>query len=558
MGWTEAASSGALIAVITGGSVLVYLAANPWVYDEDLAWGVALAVGALFALLGVMERPTWGRVTASFLLILAADLNRLTTGWACVTAALLVAAWFALGKGGATNRRWALPMIIAGLIPLFVGCAVNWVKFGGPFTLPVADQVWTMVNAHRRYFLAVNGGDFSFRFLPSTFVAYMQPAALRFSTLFPFITLPDTPARALGGTVFDQTYATSSIPASMPLLFILSIWGAISAFRPHAVGSIRLTRLLLIAAATASGGVLLAGYIADRYLADFLPFLVLASAIALVDLFRRAAKRSRRLRVLLLVSIVVTGAFCVAANIGASLESLNIWTSAQAIRFVEAQRSLSLEPLASTVARGPVLPYWAPTGQIFDVNDCGGLYLSSGVDYHTSPGQNLQHLTWTPMEQAGGINHAITMTLTQPAGELRSVIPILRHGRTTVLLEPSGAQTLQVAVIHAGNAPSWPPSVSPPFVVQPHRLITIMVMTDPYMHSIEVRYQQVQGGFEGLATHKPAVGAGILLVDHYLAGPGPAVVVGQRRPSRSEPISISSIRTPSNMSLCKSFRSSGR
>src|SRR5271165_6041065 len=259
------------------------------------------------------------------------------------------------------------------------------------------------------------------------------------------------------------------------------------------------------AAATASGGVLLAGYIADRYLADFLPFLVLASAIALVDLFRRAAKRSRRLRVLLLVSIVVTGAFCVAANIGASLESLNIWTSAQAIRFVEAQRSLSLEPLASTVARGPVLPYWAPTGQIFDVNDCGGLYLSSGVDYHTSPGQNLQHLTWTPMEQAGGINHAITMTLTQPAGELRSVIPILRHGRTTVLLEPSGAQTLQVAVIHAGNAPSWPPSVSPPFVVQPHRLITIMVMTDPYMHSIEVRYQQVQGGFEGLATHKPAV-----------------------------------------------------
>ena len=59
MGWNEAASCGLIVAAITGGSVLVYLAANPWVYDEDLAWSVALTLGCLFALLGRDGEANW-------------------------------------------------------------------------------------------------------------------------------------------------------------------------------------------------------------------------------------------------------------------------------------------------------------------------------------------------------------------------------------------------------------------------------------------------------------------------------------------------------------------
>ena len=191
VGRAEAASYGALMATIMGGSVVLYLAATPFVYSEDFAWSVPLTVGSLFALLGVLERPSRGRVAASGLLILCANLDRTPPGWALSITAFLVAGWFALGRGGASNRRWALPLLAVGIVPFLVSSAVTYAKFGIPVGLPMADQVWATVNAHRRYFLAANGGKaFSFGFLPSTLWAYLQPFGIRVGALFPFITPP--------------------------------------------------------------------------------------------------------------------------------------------------------------------------------------------------------------------------------------------------------------------------------------------------------------------------------------------------------------------------------
>ena len=273
--------------------MLVYLAATPFVYNEDFAWSVALTLGSVFALLGVLERPSWGRVTAAGVLILFTNLDRTPTGYACVIGALLVAAWFLLGRDGRDNRRWVVPMIVVGLVPLAVSCAVTWIKFGLPFGLPMADQVWAHINAHRRYFLAANNGKaFSVGFIPSTAFAYLQPFGIRFSSVFPFITLPTAPAAAYGGVVLDQTYQTGSIPATMPLLFLLSCWGAITAFRRRQVGRVALLRIPILTAAVGVTGVLVWGYIADRYLADFLPLLVVAGAVGLVDIWRRVNGRS--------------------------------------------------------------------------------------------------------------------------------------------------------------------------------------------------------------------------------------------------------------------------
>ena len=68
----EAISYGILMASIMGGSVLIFLGANPFVYNEDFAWSVALTTGSIFALLGVLERPSWWRVGGSGLLVLCA------------------------------------------------------------------------------------------------------------------------------------------------------------------------------------------------------------------------------------------------------------------------------------------------------------------------------------------------------------------------------------------------------------------------------------------------------------------------------------------------------
>ena len=142
VGRTEAVSFGALMATIMGGSVILYLAAVPFVYSEDFAWSIPLTVGSLFALLGVLERPTKWRVLASGVLILCTNLDRSPPGWACSIAAIAIAGWFALGRDEASNRRWALPMFAVGMVPFLASCVVTYAKFGIPVGLPMADQVW--------------------------------------------------------------------------------------------------------------------------------------------------------------------------------------------------------------------------------------------------------------------------------------------------------------------------------------------------------------------------------------------------------------------------------
>ena len=222
LGRGEAACYGVLAASVTGGSVLLYLASSPSVYNEDMAWSVALTTGVLFALLGVLEQPSRRRVLLLGCLVLATNLDRPSTGYACALGALLAAGWLALARRRPTDRRFAVSTALAGLVPLVVAGAIGWAKYRAPVGgYPLQDQVWTQVNAHRRYFLAVNGGTpFGLHFLPSTLVAYFQPAGLHLTGTFPFITLPAHYPLPVGKVVLDQTQPTASIrgvdAASLP------------------------------------------------------------------------------------------------------------------------------------------------------------------------------------------------------------------------------------------------------------------------------------------------------------------------------------------------------
>jgi hypothetical protein len=505
LGLAEAAGYGLLVAAITGGSVLMYLAATPKVSHEDLAWSVALTIGAMFALLGVLERPSRGRIVASGLLVLAAALDRGSTGYGCVLAALLVAGWFAVGLGGRDQRRWALPALAAGLVPLVLMLAINAVKFGHLFGFSEADQVWTQVNEHRAHFLAVNGGSsFGLRFLPTTIDAYLRPTALHVSSAFPFIGLPTAPVQAVGNVLLDQTYPTASITASMPLLVLLGIWGVVTAFRPHAPGRARLCCVLLVSAAAATAGVLVFGYIADRYLADFLPFLALAAVIGMVDVWRRLGGRAARGVALALIAVVAV--FGVWANVGAAITPSALWTTPQGRSFVSAQRSISGGSVDSLVERGRVLPYWAPAGTLFAIDGCSGLYVSTGFSYDTVPGEQLQHETWDPVEQGAGINHQVRVRFTRTVTRSDKPVTLMTYGGASLEVVPIGADLVRVTVVNAG-APSvhWPSASSDPVHIRPGRNYYVGVMTDPNLTAIAV--------------------TGLGGIQHYLAGSGPAVVV---------------------------------
>ena len=158
VGVAEAVCCGILVAAVNG-SVLLYLAATPKVSHEDLAWSVALTVGALFALVGVAERPSGRRMALAALFVVCAALDRSPTGYACILATFLLAAWFALGRSGPDTRRSAAPLAAIAIGALALAGLVNWAKLGMPFGLSEADQVWTRINAHRRLYLASNGGN---------------------------------------------------------------------------------------------------------------------------------------------------------------------------------------------------------------------------------------------------------------------------------------------------------------------------------------------------------------------------------------------------------------
>lgn len=535
--WGEAVSYGALTAAVLGGSVLVFIAAYPSTYDEDFGWSVALVLGALFFLLGMMERPSWKAAVGSGFFVLAASLNRAPTGYACVIAALLVAGWFALGRGGQEERRWAWWLAAAGIVALVANCAVTYAKFGLPFGLPMADQVWAHINAHRRAFLSANGGKaFSIGFIPSTLWAYLNPTAIRISSLFPFIAAPATPAHAVDHVVLDQTYATTSVTASSPLLFLLGSWGLVTAFRPKSVGNVRLTRLVVIGAAVATGGVLVWGYIAYRYVSDFMPLLIIASAIGLVDIWRRLDNRSARLRGWVLVVVCVLSLYGIAANVAITAAPSTWFSKTQLSNFVAAQQSLTPVALHASVVNGDTLPYYAPAGTLFIAGRCNALYRSTGDSYAHSPGQQIMHAVWAPVEQGTAMIHTITMQFNSDHWTGPDV-PLLTYDQATLVLQPAPDNKAILRVLHPSPNPvPWPSSVGFPFPQVRHGVYTITVTTDPYLKSIKVDWY------------------GSTMINRYLAGNGPAVVKATpSSPGRPAPdiVVTDTPMPPPNMSLCK-------
>jgi hypothetical protein len=533
VGRTEAASFGVLMATIMGGSVFILLAATPYVFAEDLSWSICLTVGSIFALLGVLERPSWGRVIASGVLLLAANQDRVTTGWATVIAAVLIAGWFGFGRGGNENRRWCVPVLGAGLVPLLAGSAVNYAKFGVPFGVSNFDQVFTSVNAYRRQFLAANhNSEAGTAFIPSTILAYLRPDGLRITSVFPFITLPAAPPTALSGVLFDRRYRTASLPASMPLLFLLSCWGLVTAFRPKPVGRVALTRFLLVAALIAGGALLVWGYIAPRYLADFVPFLVLAAAVAVADIWRRLEGRSRSARVGVSAVIAAVALFSIAANIGIAITPSEEFNTTQVLHYVEAQKTISDvtgHPLTSRVVRGSSLPPWGPADQLYVIGNCDGLYISNGEYYSTVPSQQFQRTTWMAVERGHAFQHTFRITFNTPASGSTETLPLVVAGSTTVSVstEPADHGLVQVRF---GLRGSGRPTHSFLTEVSSGSSQQVVVITDPAKNLVQV----TMGGITYLSS--PLVdGAPIAVVSGQANGTSTAMSAVDETASSPEP-----------------------
>jgi hypothetical protein len=546
LGRTEAALLGVLVATIMGGSVLLFIAASPWVYDEDIAWSVAITIGTLFVFLGILDRPSKARAGAAGALILAGVLGRTTPGLACVAGAILIAVWFRFGRfgrEGAERRRCVIPMLLAGLVPLAVASVVNRLKFGTfVIGVPFADQVWTMMNAHRRAFLAATGGKgYSLHFLPTTLWAYFQPFGMRAQSTFPFLTLPIEPPHVFGGYVTDILYPTASVPASMPLFFLSSCWAVVVTFRRRVTRGLALMRIPLIVGAGAVAVDFLLGYIAPRFLGDFLPLLVLGAAIGLVDIWRRCQHRRKAIQRFVVAAVVALGVFSMVANIAIAISPTTEWTPTQAANYLRAVKAVSDStgnPLAKQIKHVALLPIWAPANEVYVVGNCAGLYLSSGIHYDTVPYFNAERSTWVPVEEGRGFTNVLNVTFHGPLPRLGTGVPILDVGFDVLLIRSVGHGNVRFVLKDTHDSYSF---AGPAFKPRLDHAYIVHVETNPIRHVLLVNYRYT------------VLLRGLLLGD----GLGDVVVLPAQPAATPEaPSSLTVTRKstlPPDMSLCRSL-----
>jgi hypothetical protein len=288
------------------------------------------------------------------------------------------------------------------------------------------------------------------------------------------------------------------------------------------------------------------GYISQRYLADLMPFFIIAAGIGLIDLWRRLAMRPRRDRSLALGGIVVFAVYCVAANVAIAAFPVAQWTMTQSARYLSVEKSLSIGSLADSVDRGSALPYWAPAGQVFAMNHCSGLYLSTGNNIKDVPGQQIEHYTWMPVEQSSAFTHTIGFTFNRPVSYFTHPLPLMTYGKSTLVMEPAGPGYVRVQIDNSGTSINWPSAAGWRFPITTARLheeFEFTVTTDSNLKSIVVEWY----GSE-------------IMINHYLAGDGPAVVKSTTIPAGSALPTVTVANVPvhdtSSMSLCRSLTQS--
>ena len=385
---TDAVASGLLIAAVTGGTPLLYIASLPWVYHEVYLWSAAWTVGALacFARLAVPgvvpRRRDLGLLGGC---VLGAILTRATAGWPVAIATVAFGAWFALRRVD-RRRQTGVLLVVAGVVPLIVSAVINWMKFRHPYMIPLEYQQWSEVSARRRMALLANDGSLAgTQFFRTTLANYFRPNGIRFVPYFPFVTFPAEPARSYGGAFLDQTYRTGSVPTFMPLLFLLGIGGFVATFRRGAGRALAAMRIPLLGALGATATVMCYGYIGFRYTSEFVAVLTGASAIGLAELTRRLARRSPRTKYGVLVGIGVLAAFGILANSAVGLATERTTGRGDAlVRFVSWQdriSSLTGNFVADITHVVGVLPPSAPPDDLYIVGDCDALYLSTGDLY---------------------------------------------------------------------------------------------------------------------------------------------------------------------------------
>ena len=367
------------------GTPMLMLAGPVWVFSEAIMWGVASCTLVQYRLFRELEDSSAGNQWWLGGTLVLAVLNRPTLGLGCllvVVAVVAVRSW--------RHRRFGpaeLRLAGASIASLLLLVVPNMLRFGRPLGPPMELQVLSQVDEQRMKMLEFAGGDFvDPRYLPTNLLTYLRPDGLSVSARFPFLDAPHQLPHVFGGAVYDITYRTPSLPAATPLLFGLGVLGLVLGLAT--MRHLPATQWLFAAAAAglpAAATLMIWGFLAPRYLADFVVTLLPLSVLGLVGLIRYVDAHSDAVRRWFVVGAVAVAGWSVAANVAMAVSSSYLtgpdggvgelvtlqgrngyWTSDSTIRHDDVD-GFSFEREAPP-----------PVGRIAILSDCAGAWYSTG------------------------------------------------------------------------------------------------------------------------------------------------------------------------------------
>lgn len=315
------------------GSTLFFLGSRAYVYHEAIFCGVTFALFACLFALRHLATPAGRWWLASLLCAVLSLHARPPTGLFALTFLGCVAATLLLRGSFSPSRRPAFSP--ASLRPLTLGlaCVLAVFTFNGLGYLKFNTFEGAPLRYSRPYgaerLAKIDGKSFHAANVPYGAYSYFVRPNLRFENQFPFVYLGSpTPGREFPAAKLDLPDHTLAIPFAMPGLFLLTALGVASAFARAGPR----TFLLLTCAAVLPMSLALFAAVAtaQRYTADWLPFLTCAAALGLASLTTLPARL--RLALSALVAVFTTVAVLLTFALTLHYQRETVWGVPEEIR----------------------------------------------------------------------------------------------------------------------------------------------------------------------------------------------------------------------------------
>ena len=371
----------ALFLLVCGlGSTNIFLATTAYIYHEAIAWGAALALLSYYYLLRYGSAGRRADLALAAVFCWVSLFSRLSVGSGTVTALVLALVVLVVARLRGSGPPAGHLALLGGFLATVAACylAINYLKFGSPFeAMPLRLYVLATPERLER----VRGTLFHPENVVFSFKQYFLYPNIQVRPSFPWFYLQDPRRVAALGVKLDNIEPFAGLAAGMPALVALSLLGI---FRVWRAGDETLRFLRIVLLASFLGGAVLLAYasVSERYLHDFYPFWVMASAVGLHEVIGVGGWVRRGL-------LYAAAAASIFLNLAFAFGTQSAFLGELRGLGHRVDRALDLRPLGPIHADASHLPERAVAGNLLILGHWESLYWFDGEEWIHVGGKRL-------------------------------------------------------------------------------------------------------------------------------------------------------------------------